>query len=222
MAARLPRGPRAPLQTQRDRCLAGVHGRGPMPSATHVEVPGERGRPRTAIGTYGTINVRTWGHRRYVARTRFRDLDGRLREVTATAGSRTATRPSTAGRRPPGDGPMSSSCSANGAPAADAGACGGASPGVSSIQTSVRSTDETASYSSPTVRHPGCSGISPVAWVAPTPRSAYPVAERSRIARLPRTGPESDRTGDDIWLISCLFVERQQRRWSATSPRRVR
>ena len=48
------------------------------------------GRPRTAIGTYGTINVRQCGQRRYVARTRFRDLDGQLREVTATAGSRTA------------------------------------------------------------------------------------------------------------------------------------
>lgn len=44
----------------------------------------------SAIGTFGTINVRQCGHRRYVARTRFRDLDGRLREVTATAGSGTA------------------------------------------------------------------------------------------------------------------------------------
>jgi integrase len=45
------------------------------------------GRPRTAIGTYGTINVKRRG-RGYVARTRFRDLDGRLRDVTATAGTR--------------------------------------------------------------------------------------------------------------------------------------
>lgn len=47
------------------------------------------GRPRTAIGTYGTINV--W-HRRakhYVAHTRFRDADGRLREVTASGHTRT-------------------------------------------------------------------------------------------------------------------------------------
>lgn len=48
------------------------------------------GRPRTVIGTYGVINVRSCGRRRYVARTRFRDLDGRLRDVTATACSRSA------------------------------------------------------------------------------------------------------------------------------------
>jgi integrase len=49
------------------------------------------GRPRTAIGTYGAINVRRKGAgRRYVAETRFRDLDGRLRQVKATGSSRSA------------------------------------------------------------------------------------------------------------------------------------
>ena len=49
------------------------------------------GRPRTAIGTYGSVNVSTVGAR-YVAETRFRDLDGRLRKVTATARSQSAAR----------------------------------------------------------------------------------------------------------------------------------
>jgi integrase len=49
------------------------------------------GRPRTAIGTYGAINVRRKGaDRRYVAATRFRDLDGQLRQVKATGSSRSA------------------------------------------------------------------------------------------------------------------------------------
>lgn len=63
-------------------------GRLRTPPAWRLPLSG--GRPRTAIGTYGSINVRQCGHRRYVARTRFRDLDGQLRDVTATAGSRTA------------------------------------------------------------------------------------------------------------------------------------
>lgn len=45
------------------------------------------GRPRTSIGTYGTIHVKRVGKRRYRARTRVRDADGRLREVKATSGS---------------------------------------------------------------------------------------------------------------------------------------
>ena len=49
------------------------------------------GRPRTAIGTYGSINVRRKGvGGRYVAETRFRDLDGQLRQVKATGASRSA------------------------------------------------------------------------------------------------------------------------------------
>lgn len=50
------------------------------------------GRRRTAIGTYGAINVRRKGGvgRRYVAVTRFRDLDGQLRQVKATGSSRSA------------------------------------------------------------------------------------------------------------------------------------
>jgi integrase len=48
-----------------------------------------RGRPRTAIGTYGQVRVSDLGGR-YRALTRFRDLDGRLRKVTATARSRRA------------------------------------------------------------------------------------------------------------------------------------
>jgi integrase len=49
------------------------------------------GRPRTAIGTYGAIYVMRSGDR-CVAETRFRDLDGRLRKVTATAGSASTAR----------------------------------------------------------------------------------------------------------------------------------
>jgi integrase len=44
------------------------------------------GRPRTAIGTYGAIYVMRKADR-CVAETRFRDADGRLRKVTATAAS---------------------------------------------------------------------------------------------------------------------------------------
>jgi integrase len=47
------------------------------------------GRPRTSIGTYGSIHVRRKRSQSYVARTRFRDADGRLRDVTATSTSRT-------------------------------------------------------------------------------------------------------------------------------------
>lgn len=49
------------------------------------------GRPRTAIGTYGAVYVMRRADR-CVAETRFRDLDGRLRKVTATAGSASAAR----------------------------------------------------------------------------------------------------------------------------------
>jgi hypothetical protein len=44
------------------------------------------GRSRTAIGTYGEIHIRSRG-RRSVAEIRYRDLDGRLRKVIATADS---------------------------------------------------------------------------------------------------------------------------------------
>jgi integrase len=47
------------------------------------------GRPRTTIGTYGAVYVMRNGDR-CVAETRFRDLDGRLRKVTATGGSPSA------------------------------------------------------------------------------------------------------------------------------------
>lgn len=46
------------------------------------------GRPRTAIGTYGAVHVRRADRNRYVARTRYRDADGRLRDVTAAGRSR--------------------------------------------------------------------------------------------------------------------------------------
>lgn len=46
------------------------------------------GRPRTSIGTYGAVNVRRLGTSRYRAHTRFRDADGQLREVKATARTR--------------------------------------------------------------------------------------------------------------------------------------
>ena len=48
-----------------------------------------RGRPRTAMGTFGQVHVDDLGGR-YRALTRFRDTDGRLRKVTATARSRRA------------------------------------------------------------------------------------------------------------------------------------
>lgn len=47
------------------------------------------GRPRTSIGTYGEIYVMT-RRDRCVAETRIRDADGRLRKVTASAGSQRA------------------------------------------------------------------------------------------------------------------------------------
>ena len=43
------------------------------------------GRPRTAIGTYGAVYVMRKADR-CVAETRFRDIDGRLRKVTANGG----------------------------------------------------------------------------------------------------------------------------------------
>ena len=46
-----------------------------------------RGRPRTVLGTFGEIAVNDIGGR-YRASTRHRDLDGRLRRVTATATSK--------------------------------------------------------------------------------------------------------------------------------------
>lgn len=48
-----------------------------------------RGRPRTAMGTFGQVHV-TDLDGRYRALTRFRDTDGRLRKVSATARSRRA------------------------------------------------------------------------------------------------------------------------------------
>jgi integrase len=45
------------------------------------------GRPRTPIGTFGEIGLRDLGGR-YRATARFRDLDGRLRRVTAVAPTR--------------------------------------------------------------------------------------------------------------------------------------
>lgn len=56
-------------------------------TATLRSCGGERGRPRTAIGTCGEITVKHEGRCRYVARTRFRDVDGRLRPVQATGRS---------------------------------------------------------------------------------------------------------------------------------------
>lgn len=50
-----------------------------------------RGRPRTAIGTFGDIHVTDLGSR-HRALTRYRDIDGRLRKVMATAGSERAAR----------------------------------------------------------------------------------------------------------------------------------
>ena len=47
-------------------------------------------RPRTPIGTYGTIAVRRQPSGRYVARTRYRDWDGKSRHVQTTATTRPA------------------------------------------------------------------------------------------------------------------------------------
>lgn len=49
------------------------------------------GRPRTSIGTFGDIRLVDLGSR-YRAETRYRDLDGRLRKVRATAPSARAVR----------------------------------------------------------------------------------------------------------------------------------
>lgn len=42
------------------------------------------GRPRTVIGTFGEVHVKRVATGRYRASTRYRDVDGRLRRVTAT------------------------------------------------------------------------------------------------------------------------------------------
>ena len=47
-------------------------------------------RPRTPIGTYGTISIRRQHSGRYAARTRYRDWDGKSREVQSTAVTRPA------------------------------------------------------------------------------------------------------------------------------------
>ncbi|MGI9018524.1 MAG: hypothetical protein ACR2HR_15725 [Euzebya sp.] len=47
-------------------------------------------RPRTPIGTFGAIGYRTRDGGRVVARTRFRDWDGKLRNVQASGDSRAA------------------------------------------------------------------------------------------------------------------------------------
>lgn len=47
------------------------------------------GRPRTPVGTFGAITVRKEGTR-FVAATRYRDWDGRLRRVEATGATRQA------------------------------------------------------------------------------------------------------------------------------------
>lgn len=50
-----------------------------------------RGRPRTTIGTFGDIHMTDLGGR-HQALTRYRDMDGRLRKVMATARSEKAAR----------------------------------------------------------------------------------------------------------------------------------
>lgn len=47
-------------------------------------------RPRTPIGTYGTISIRRQRSGRYAARTRYRDWDGKSREVQSTGTTRPA------------------------------------------------------------------------------------------------------------------------------------
>lgn len=44
------------------------------------------GKPRTPVGTFGTIGFRTRDDGRVAASTRYRDWDGKLRRVQATAG----------------------------------------------------------------------------------------------------------------------------------------
>ena len=56
-----------------------------------------RGRPRTVLGTFGKIAVNDIGGG-YRASTRHRDLDGRLRKVTATATSKKGAEPLLKGR----------------------------------------------------------------------------------------------------------------------------
>lgn len=47
------------------------------------------GRPRTPVGTFGSITSRKVGHR-YVASTRYRDWDGQLRKIEATGATKQA------------------------------------------------------------------------------------------------------------------------------------
>ncbi len=48
------------------------------------------GRPRTPIGTFGEISFSTPPSGHVLARTRYRDDDGRVRRVSATGATRTA------------------------------------------------------------------------------------------------------------------------------------
>lgn len=51
---------------------------------------GELGRPRTPIGTFGTIGLRQLARDSYQARTRYRDWDGKARQIEATGMSRSS------------------------------------------------------------------------------------------------------------------------------------
>ena len=83
--ARLPGGPRATLSSVRGGRLAGADGGRRRSTGIAPGAADEPRAARTAIGTFGEIHVSDLGGR-YRARTRFRDTDGRLRQVTATAG----------------------------------------------------------------------------------------------------------------------------------------
>jgi len=84
---RIPGRTAPAISAVRDRSVAGTDGsRGPR--SAPAQESAMSGRPRTAIGTYGAIHVTRKRSRTYVARTRYRDIDGRLRDVTATAESR--------------------------------------------------------------------------------------------------------------------------------------
>lgn len=49
------------------------------------------GRPRTVIGTYGTVGIRSRA-RGYIPTARYRVVDGRLRPATASGASRSAAK----------------------------------------------------------------------------------------------------------------------------------
>ena len=86
----VPRRHAAEVSRERDRRVGPAHGAGRR-AASRRRCVVNGGRPRTLIGSYGTISVSRRGAS-YVALARIRDADGRLRRVTGAARTESAAR----------------------------------------------------------------------------------------------------------------------------------